>query len=95
MRIRIIPEQWRFIWSPIHYQDLDGAWKDMDDSLEEDTDFRNRKGALDISLHRMTKESRTVSMKKEKTSLSWGMEGCHGAKARKQQKNLVILSGNF
>ena len=74
---------------PIHYQDLDGAWKDMDDSLEEDTDFRNRKGALDISLHRMTKESRTVSMKKEKTSLSWGMEGCHGAKARKQQKNLV------
>ena len=80
---------------PIHYQDLDGAWKDMDDSLEEDTDFRNRKGALDISLHRMAKESRTVSMKKEKTSLSWGMEGCHGAKARKQQKNLVIYPEIF
>ena len=80
---------------PIHYQDLDGAWKDMDDSLEEDTDFRNRKGALDISLRRMTKESRTVSMKKEKTSLSWGMEGCHGAKARKQQKNLVIYPEIF
>lgn len=80
---------------PVHYQDLDGAWKDMDDSLEEDTDFRNRKGALDISLHRMAKESRTVSMKKEKTSLSWGMEGCHGAKARKQQKNLVIYPEIF
>ena len=91
---------------PVHYQDLDGAWKEMDDTLEEagvgdrslkdgNSGFRNRKGSLEICLDPAAQEVHTVSLNKENMVLSWGLEGCLPVSAQKQEKNTVVYPGIF
>ena len=71
---------------PVHYEDEDGNWKEMDDALEEvafgrstggtgTRKFCNNKGKLVIQLMDSAEPAETASLTMDTCALRWGMEG--------------------
>ena len=74
---------------PVHYEDEDGNWKEMDDTLEEvafgrstggtgTRKFCNNKGKLAIQLMDSAEPAATASLTMDTCALRWGMERCSG-----------------
>ena len=81
---------------PVHYEDEDGSWKEMDDTLEEvasgrsiggtgNRKFCNNKGKLAIQLMDSAEPAATASLTMDTCALRWGMEGA--AASVKAEKN--------
>ena len=82
----------------VHYEEKDGIWKEMDDTLEEENGqkekfYTNRKGKLKIRFRNKTKEQKTIVMTKGENSISWGLEGCRTATGEKISKTTLIYPG--
>lgn len=82
----------------VHYQEEDGSWQEMDDSLSEEAaeedaapdasgkapgDFVNKKGRLKIRFKNQAKEQGTVTVSKDGAELTWGMEGVQRSRAQR------------
>ena len=90
---------------PVHYQDSDGSWKDMDDTLSEDTaeekassdgrDLSNEKGDWKVTFRSKTKEAKTISLKKGSCQISWSPEGAAKVRSEKNTPSEVIYPGIF
>ena len=88
---------------PVHYQEEDGTWAEMDDTLEEmpvktraamaAQGYFNKKGNLTISLAPLSDSVSTVSLKKGTASLTWGMEAASHVPAKRTEKNRIAYPG--
>lgn len=81
----------------VHYKDENGSWKEMDDKLQEEIiedvennsadkvskDYVNKKGMLKFTFKKHSKEQDTISISKDDTTLTWGLEGTTKSKAEK------------
>jgi RHS repeat-associated protein len=84
---------------PVHYEDGDGSWKDMDDTLAEEDpedasegsrkDHVNKKGKLKIRFKDKAKEKGTVSVAKDGLRLEWGLAGAAKAEAVKSGEKVL------
>ena len=93
----------------VHFQEEDGSWKDMDDTLqeesaEEDTSLTggpgekekeliNKKGKLQIRFAKHAKEQGTVTVKKNGAVLHWGVKDAAKADAVPDGVNGILYSG--
>lgn len=92
---------------PVHYEDEDGNWKEMDDALEEvafgrstggtgTRKFCNNKGKLVIQLMDSAEPAETASLTMDTCALRWGMEGAvDSVKAEKTEDNLITYPEIF
>jgi ribosomal protein S13 len=70
----------------VHYQD-NGTWKEIDNSLIEETDdangafLGNKSNDFKIKFTKNTNSNKTVSVKKDKYELSWNIEGAQNVQS--------------
>ena len=93
----------------VHFQEEDGSWKDMDDTLHEETaeegnaliagieekqtEFVNKKGKLQIRFGKHAKEQGTVTIMKDGTALTWGIKDAAKAYAVREGSNGILYPG--
>jgi hypothetical protein len=66
---------------PIHFQDQDGAWQDIDNTMEEvdknqsddEKEYKNKKAKEKYRLANKAKEGKTVTIDADGHTISWGL----------------------
>ena len=80
----------------VHYQDTDGSWKEMDDTLAEEAeenpkegpDYVNKKGDWKSRFRNKAKEGQTVFVTRGGCRLEWGLAG--GEKVKSIRKGNTV-----
>lgn len=91
---------------PVHYEDEDGSWKEMDDTLEEvafgrsiggtgNRKFCNNKGKLAIQLMDSAEPAATASLTMDTCALRWGMEGAAASVKAEKTEAILLKSENL
>lgn len=91
---------------PVHYEDEDGNWKEMDDTLEEvafgrsiggtgNRKFCNNKGKLAIQLMDSAEPAATASLTMDTCALRWGMEGAAASVKAEKTEAIRLKSENL
>lgn len=91
---------------PVHYEDEDGSWKEMDDTLEEvafgrsiggtgNRKFCNNKGKLAIQLMDSAEPAATASLTMDTCALRWGMEGAAASVKAEKTEAIRLKSENL
>lgn len=91
---------------PVHYEDEDGNWKEMDDTLEEvafgrstggtgTRKFCNNKGKLAIQLMDSAEPAATASLTMDTCALRWGMEGAAASVKAEKTEAILLKSENL
>lgn len=91
---------------PVHYEDEDGNWKEMDDTLEEvafgrsiggtgNRKFCNNKGKLAIQLMDSAEPAATASLTMDTCALRWGMEGAAASVKAEKTEAILLKSENL
>lgn len=91
---------------PVHYEDEDGSWKEMDDTLEEvafgrstggtgTRKFCNNKGKLAIQLMDSAEPAATASLTMDTCALRWGMEGAAASVKAEKTEAILLKSENL
>lgn len=91
---------------PVHYEDEDGNWKEMDDALEEvafgrstggtgTRKFCNNKGKLVIQLMDSAEPAETASLTMDTCALRWGMEGAAASVKAEKTEAIRLKSENL
>lgn len=91
---------------PVHYEDEDGSWKEMDDTLEEvafgrsiggtgNRKFCNNKGKLAIQLMDSAEPAATASLTMDTCALRWGMEGAAVSVKAEKTEAIRLKSENL
>lgn len=91
---------------PVHYEDEDGSWKEMDDTLEEvafgrstggtgTRKFCNNKGKLAIQLMDSAEPAATASLTMDTCALRWGMEGVAASVKAEKTEAILLKSENL
>ena len=91
---------------PVHYEDEDGSWKEMDDTLEEvvfgrsigetgNRKFCNNKGKLAIQLMDSAESAATASLTMDTCALRWGMEGAAASVKAEKTEAILLKSENL
>lgn len=91
---------------PVHYEDEDGNWKEMDDTLEEvafgrsiggtgNRKFCNNKGKLAIQLMDSAEPAATASLTMATCALRWGMEGAAASVKAEKTEAIRLKSENL
>lgn len=91
---------------PVHYEDEDGNWKEMDDALEEvafgrstggtgTRKFCNNKGKLVIQLMDSAEPAETASLTMDTCALRWGMEGAVDSVKAEKTEAILLKSENL
>lgn len=91
---------------PIHYEDEDGSWKEMNDTLEEvafgrsiggtgNRKFCNNKGKLAIQLMDSAEPAATASLTMDTCALRWGMEGAAASVKAEKTEAILLKSENL
>ena len=91
---------------PVHYEDEDGNWKEMDDTLEEvafgrstggtgTRKFCNNKGKLAIQLMDSAEPAATASLTMDTCALRWGMEGAAASVKAEKTEAIRLKSENL
>ena len=91
---------------PVHYEDEDGNWKEMDDALEEvafggstggtgTRKFCNNKGKLAIQLMDSAEPAATASLTMDTCALRWGMEGAAASVKAEKTEAILLKSENL
>lgn len=91
---------------PVHYEDEDGNWKEMDDALEEvafgrsiggtgNRKFCNNKGKLAIQLMDSAEPAATASLTMDTCALRWGMEGAAASVKAEKTEAILLKSENL
>ena len=91
---------------PVHYEDEDGSWKEMDDTLEEvafgrsiggtgNRKFCNNKGKLAIQLMDSAEPAETASLTMDTCALRWGMEGAAASVKAEKTEAILLKSENL
>lgn len=91
--------------NPVHYEDDNGKWKEMDDSLEELTEikedskmrnvefskygFTNKKGKFEVFFAKTTSASNLVILKQEKNNIAWSLDNSNFVEAVRTEKNTI------
>jgi len=85
--------------NPIHYQDKDGYWIDIDNTLiRDDESFVNKNNPNQIRLSTVAKDNNLVSIKQGEYEIGWGIQGARNAQGHEidkpektDRKNLTAL----
>ena len=91
---------------PVHYEDEDGSWKEMNDTLEEvafgrsiggtgNRKFCNNKGKLAIQLMDSAEPAATASLTMDTCALRWGMEGAAASVKAEKTEAILLKSENL
>ena len=73
--------------NPIHYQDVDGNWIDIDNTLiRNDDGFRNTNNPNEIRLSAVAKDNNLVSIKQGEYEISWGIQGVRNVQGYETDK---------
>lgn len=91
---------------PVHYEDEDGNWKEMDDTLEEvafgrstggtgTRKFCNNKGKLAVQLMDSAEPAATASLTMDTCALRWGMEGVAASVKAEKTEAILLKSENL
>ena len=91
---------------PVHYEDEDGSWKEMDDTLEEvafgrsiggtgNRKFCNNKGKLAIQLMDSAEPAATASLTMDTCALRWGLEGAAASVKAEKTEAILLKSENL
>lgn len=91
---------------PVHYEDEDGSWKEMDDTLEEvafgrsiggtgNRKFCNNKGKRAIQLMDSAEPAATASLTMDTCALRWGMEGAAASVKAEKTEAILLKSENL
>lgn len=91
---------------PVHYEDEDGSWKEMNDTLEEvafgrsiggtgNRKFCNNKGKLAIQLMDSAELAATASLTMDTCALRWGMEGAAASVKAEKTEAILLKSENL
>ena len=91
---------------PVHYEDEDGSWKEMDDTLEEvafgrsiggtgNRKFCNNKGKLAIQLMDSAEPAATASLTMDTCALRWGLEGAAASVKAEKTEAIRLKSENL
>ena len=91
---------------PVHYEDEDGSWREMDDTLEEvafgrstggtgTRKFCNNKGKLAVQLMDSAEPAATASLIMDTCALRWGMEGVAASVKAEKTEAILLKSENL
>ena len=80
---------------PIHYQDDNGKWKNIDNTLKtKDDEYVTKHSKYDISLSKKYETGKTVEISDENYDVSWGFVDTNKANAKKEEKDTKTLKGD-